>query len=1254
MPDLAWRIVKGTTNLEIGNLEDTTSEVTDSLLKYRIVQANLQRKRLATQELLLEAQKRKLSFAVVQEPYVGAVGELKRYTGTRVIQSGPMRAKPVKAAIIVFDDEIQILTNSTISSENIAVAILKTNKWTVGVISVYFEDSMPLEPYLDRLKEVCESLQTNKIIIGGDVNAWSTWWGGEVEDSRGEVLRGFLDEIDLHILNQGTDPTFDTIRGGRVFTSNVDITVCTAGVLPNIQNWRVDKSVTSSDHNAITFDLCLEKPSEGKPKSSTRIYNTRKANWSEFTVEVKNSLEESNVTVENIRNLQTKEELESTVKTYIQIIDTACKNKIPLIKRIKKQNYLPWWTNELESLKRDVATKRRRIVCAAPRRRKHVVDEYLKAKIKYEEEAANAQTESWKRFCTKQDRESLWDSIYRVIRNTSGRNEDLLLVGGGTVLSPEKSVALLAATFFPSDNRDEDNDIHESIRESAGKISEALPDDTDDPPFTEAELKRTLHSFNPKKAPGPDGFTSDICQRAICANMEVFLEIVNRCLSLSCFPSPWKEAAVVVLRKPGKSDYSQAKSYRPIGLLSVLGKVLEKMMVRRVRWHLLPRTNPRQYGFVPQRCTEDALYDLMRHVKSKLEQKEITVMVSLDIEGAFDSAWWPAIRCQLVQKKCPLNLRRMIDNYFESRKVVVHYAGKTCQRETDKGCVQGSIGGPTFWNLLLDPLLDEMDTCGIYAQAFADDVVLVFSGQSTSKIEQEANGTLARVHEWGIKNKLKFAAHKTNAMIITKKLKFDAPRLHMGGEAIQTVEEIKILGLTIDKKLTFNSHVSNVCRRAANIYKNLARTAKIEWGLNPEITRTIYVSVIEPIILYAAGVWALAAQKISVQKQLNTIQRGFAQKICRSYRTVSLNAALVLAGLFPLDLRIGEAAQLYEAKRGKPSLDHEDRQFEERVCFTQAPHPAKEMDIEFECLNDMRTETVEKHHLPETLIFTDGSKIDGKVGAAFTYWTKGTETRTKKLKLGSFCTVFQAELYALHQATELLCRVKQDTVGILSDSRSALELVRNPDTFHPLAFGIRQNIAKLKGSGCIIQLYWIRAHVGVPGNERADELAKQAALYTKTLPHYDKSPVSYEKLKIRQTTIQKWGQRYTEGDTASVTKLFLPEVAGAYKIIRKFKLTPIMTQVMTGHGGFSAYLNRFKCKDSPACICDPGKDETILHLLLECPKYDVIRYNLECETNIKVTTTSLCEMMAGKDSRLYLEQFCAKVANDAKKRNNTR
>ncbi|KAJ0173852.1 hypothetical protein K1T71_011001 [Dendrolimus kikuchii] len=359
------------------------------------------------------------------------------------------------------------------------------------------------------------------MVVGGDVNSKSPWWGSPTEDRRGKRLAGLLNELDLQVLNEGSTPTFDTVRGDKTLTSFVDI--------------------------------------------------------------------------------------------------TACKHSIPQLSQKNKVN-LSWWSEELANLKRGVVTKKRRIRSAPQSCRRSVVDEYL---------------------------------------------------------------------------AEGDNGEHRAVREQAARLSvrTALLGN-EDPPFTALELKQAAHKFNPKKAPGADGLTADICAQTVYHKPEFCLSLVNKCLTLGYFPVVWKQATVVVLRKPGKDEYTRPKSYRPIGLLPVMGKILERLIVNRLMWHLVPRLSTRQYGFLPQRSTEDSLYDLVNHIREKLKQKKIITLVSLDIEGAFDSAWWPMIRVRLAEENCPGNIQRILGSYLENRSVSLRYLGEEVKRRTTKGCVQGSTGGP--------------------------------------------------------------------------------------------------------------------------------------------------------------------------------------------------------------------------------------------------------------------------------------------------------------------------------------------------------------------------------------------------------------------------------------------------------------------------------------------------------------------------------------------------------------------------------
>lgn len=1191
----------------------------------------------------------------MQEPYVGKAGILKQYPGTKVIQCTLNRQKPVKAAVIVFGDQLEVIHDPQLVTETEAAVLLVAGRLKIGVVSVYYEGDQEIDSYLRRTQTACQSLGTDNLIVGGDINAWSPWWGSESENPRGAAYTAFLNSMDLHILNTGNVPTFETHRGDRLCTSIVDVTACSESLLGKIDDWRVNRSMTTSDHNAITFTLQLETALVPLKRSTTRRYNTKKARWSDFATLLRESLVRADITPENINRVESPEELEDITEKYITIIQEACDYAIPQIKPGKASPKPPWWSKDLELAKADVKRKKRRIRNAAKERRQLVINEYLDAKTKYKEMANNAATESWKDFCTAQERESMWDGVYRVIRKTARRNEDMLLRDtGGKTLSPEGSAELLAKTFYPDDLTTTDTPFHTHLREKMERDQESVLESLseNDPPFTTAELESVLSELNPKKAPGPDGLTSDICTKAIHCGKEVFMAIANKCLTLPHFPKQWKMAHVVILRKPGKDDYTHPKSYRPIGLLSVLGKIVEKLMVGRLQWRILPTLNKAQYGFMPQRGTEDALYDLVSRIRSELKLKKIVIVISLDIEGAFDNAWWPALKNQLATRKCPKNLYGMVSSYLRDRKVKVNYAGAEYERSTTKGCVQGSIGGPTFWNLLLDSLLQKLTGAEVHCQAFADDVVLVFSGHKIGVLEQTANTTLAEVVEWGKRNKLNFAAHKTNAMVITKKLKYEPPRLYMSNNRLQIVNEIKLLGLIIDKNLTFQPHIAAVSRKTAEIYKQLACAAKVTWGLNREIIRTIYVAVIEPIVLYASSVWYPATELQMVRSLLDTIQRGYAQKICKAHRTVSLTSALIISGLLPLDIRVQEAASLYLAKKNL-ARDYipPGRELEQWVHYLERPHPAKLRTTEYELLEKLDSETVDSHHITGPLIYTDGSKIEGKVGAALTWWENDKETANSTFRLDPACTVFQAELFALHKAVQQAHQSGHPVVNIMSDSRSSLELLGNPKLTHPLVKAVRETLEQLKAEERELRFFWIRAHIGTPGNERADELAKVAAYGTEEVIDYNKIPLSYVKRRIREESVKKWQARYSTSQTGKTTKTFFPDVKNAYSILRKIEVTPTLCQAFTGHGGISEYLFRFKLKDSPACECDPEISETVEHIIVECPRFSALRMDTEYQVNKDIHINNLHILIADAESRPAFLRYLETIFRIASERN---
>ncbi|GBP89240.1 LINE-1 reverse transcriptase homolog [Eumeta japonica] len=318
------------------------------------------------------------------------------------------------------------------------------------------------------------------------------------------------------------------------------------------------------------FGIGQASRSGPRPLSATRIYNTAKARWSEFRTAMDIALNERTPTVEMVKSVGSCDQLDEVVETYTECIRKICNAAIP--RRSSKRGL--------------------KLPCARG------ADSKLEAVL----------------LCI-----GWGKSVRRHLQGHQGNGKK----PGGCLTSNQLETSIrfgrvrnpLGETFFPNDQVDSDDPYHTEIKrrtDGDGRLpvtSEELPQMNT--PFTGTEIKNALKAFHPRKAPGIDGFMSNIYQAAMFRDLELFLAMANKRLELGYFPRAWKAAlsSIKVIPKPVKDDYTRPKSYRSIGLLPVLGKAVERMLVERLQWHL---------------------------------------SLSLYIECAFDNAWWPAFRRQLL------------------------------------------------------------------------------------------------------------------------------------------------------------------------------------------------------------------------------------------------------------------------------------------------------------------------------------------------------------------------------------------------------------------------------------------------------------------------------------------------------------------------------------------------------------------------------------------------------------------------------
>jgi hypothetical protein len=390
--------------------------------------------------------------------------------------------------------------------------------------------------------------------------------------------------------------------------------------------------------------------------------------------------------------LTMESDTEKAVKKYQDSLVAASKRSFKvnqLKQKTIEHKLVPWWTEELTVMRKKINAMRRRY--QRTRQDNNLREsrklQYLQEKRRYEATLRKAKIQSWKQYCNTTTSANPWNMVYKLATGKMRSNSILTTIRrpDGTVTSGlAESVNAMMDHFTPADHEITDSEYHKLIT-----TQNKTPVTTeDDKLFTTAEVRNAIHAMNRNKAPGEDGITSEILQRAYKLLPNSTTAMYNGCLRTACFAKIWKRAKLIPIVKPGKEACEDVTKYRPISLLNTAAKVLEKLLINRKMHHVYSNNlmNKNQYGFTPQTSTVDAVKTLKDYVQSSIDEGLYVAVISLDIREAFDSAWWPVILASLRQISCPGNLYRLSGSYFKDRTAIISMNNSVTQRHISKDC----------------------------------------------------------------------------------------------------------------------------------------------------------------------------------------------------------------------------------------------------------------------------------------------------------------------------------------------------------------------------------------------------------------------------------------------------------------------------------------------------------------------------------------------------------------------------------------
>ena len=236
---------------------------------------------------------------------------------------------------------------------------------------------------------------------------------------------------------------------------------------------------------------------------------------------------------------------------------------------------------------------------------------------------------------------------------------------------------------------------------------------------------------------------------------------------MGVFPTTWKESSLRVLLKGEDKEVAEPKSYQPLCLLSVKGKLFEKRLNKRLlKTSMAPgMIFDRQFRFLPGQSAEDATVELCRMV-SRSEYRLVAGIV-FDISGAFANVWWPNVLSNLTRCECPDNVCGVLTSYFEDRSVKIILGDVEVFKMPTRGCPQGSVLGPACWNIMFDELLRILeDTVPDNFIAYSDDLIVLFEANSRRELDTKAQSVVNRIVEWCKSAKLSISEKKTVAIML--------------------------------------------------------------------------------------------------------------------------------------------------------------------------------------------------------------------------------------------------------------------------------------------------------------------------------------------------------------------------------------------------------------------------------------------------------------------------------------------------------
>ena len=704
--------------------------------------------------------------------------------------------------------------------------------------------------------DTCKSTPGAAVWIGGDVNLPDIDWSNNSIVSHQYPIalnESFLQMLDIAGLEQIVD--FPT-RGDNT----LDVILTNRPSLTN----RCEGAPGLSDHDIVFTDI--EVKAQRRKPVQHKILLWKRADFDAIRCRVKKWSDQyttkhsTSTPVEQLAN-EMQQELENVVADLVPS------------KLSSTRGGQPWFNTQT---KRAIRRKRR----AFKKARRTNKDRHW------------ARFRKLKRETQKTCRQAYNKYVYDIVNSEPGGNKKLgalvkskrsdqlgvapLKENGITHTDPKQKANVLNRQFtsvFTNDDGSAMPNLGSSPHPSVSNIKISINGVT-----------KLLRNLKPFKATGPDGIPARLLRETAEEIAPAVTLLFQASLDQGTVPSSWKRANVVPIFKKGCR--SAACNYRPISLTSILCKLCEHIIHCAVIRHLTEHNilSDAQHGFRKRRSCESQLIVTINDLAKGLDDKSQIDLILLDFEKAFDKVSHRRLLMKAEYYGVRGNILQWTADFLKDRKQQVLLEGQSSMESpVTSGVPQGSVLGPLLFLIYINDLPDH--AINSTTRLFADDSVLYrrINSREDSKLLQDDLDALV---DWETKWLMSFNASKCQLLRITNKRKAILSSYSIHGHELDLVDAAKYLGVYIDSKISFNTHVDAVAKKANSTRAFLSRNLS---HCSRNIKETSYKTFVRPIAEYAASAWDPHTQRNI--KKIEQIQRSSARFVTGNYdRTCSVTA----------------------------------------------------------------------------------------------------------------------------------------------------------------------------------------------------------------------------------------------------------------------------------------------------------------------------------------------------------------------------